>query len=43
MLAMLSYEGTCCIAVNYDSEAVSDPSAFSECLREGFAEVIAVG
>jgi WS/DGAT/MGAT family acyltransferase len=43
MLAMLSYEGTCCIAVNYDPEAVTDPSAFSECLREGFAEVIALG
>jgi hypothetical protein len=43
MLAMLTYDGTCCIAVNYDPEAVADPSTFSKCLRDGFSEVIAIG
>jgi diacylglycerol O-acyltransferase / wax synthase len=42
MLAMLSYEGTCCVAVNFDPEAITDAAAFSRCLREGFAEVIAL-
>jgi WS/DGAT/MGAT family acyltransferase len=42
MVAMLTYEGTCCVAVNYDPEAITDPAAFSTCLREGFDEVIAL-
>jgi WS/DGAT/MGAT family acyltransferase len=42
MVAMLSYDGTCCVAVNYDPEAIADTEAFSACLREGFAEVIAL-
>jgi len=42
MVAMLTYEGTCCIAVNFDPEAIVDPVAFATCLREGFDEVIAL-
>jgi len=42
MVAMLTYDGTCCIAVNYDPEAIADTDAFSVCLREGFDEVIAL-
>ena len=42
MVAMLSYDGTCCIAVNYDPEAVTDADAFCACLREGFGEVLAL-
>jgi hypothetical protein len=42
MVAMLTYDGTCCIAVNFDPEAVADPEAFAACLREGFDEVIAL-
>jgi WS/DGAT/MGAT family acyltransferase len=42
MVAMVTYDGTCCIAVNFDPEAITDPAAFSACLREGFDEVIAV-
>jgi WS/DGAT/MGAT family acyltransferase len=42
MLAMLTYEGTCCISVNFDPEAVTDAPAFSACLREGFDEVTAL-
>jgi WS/DGAT/MGAT family acyltransferase len=40
MVAMLTYDGTCCIAVNYDPDAIADTEAFSACLREGFDEVI---
>jgi diacylglycerol O-acyltransferase / wax synthase len=43
MVAMLTYDGTCCIAVNFDPEAVADPEAFAACLREGFEEVLALG
>jgi WS/DGAT/MGAT family acyltransferase len=39
MVAMVTYDGTCCIAVNYDPEAITNPAAFSTCLREGFDEV----
>jgi diacylglycerol O-acyltransferase / wax synthase len=42
MVAMLTYDGTCCIAVNFDPEAIADAAAFSACLREGFDEVIAL-
>jgi hypothetical protein len=42
MVAMLTYDGTCCIAVNSDPEAIADPGAFSACLREGFDEVTAL-
>jgi hypothetical protein len=42
MVAMLTYDGTCCIAVNFDPDAVADAEAFSTCLREGFAEVAAL-
>jgi WS/DGAT/MGAT family acyltransferase len=42
MVAMVTYDGTCCIAVNFDPEAIADPAAFSTCLREGFDEVIAL-
>jgi len=41
MVAMLTYEGICCISVNYDPDAITDPTAFSTCLREGFDEVVA--
>lgn len=42
MLTMLTYEGTCCIAVNFDPDAIVDAAAFSTCLREGFDEVLAL-
>jgi diacylglycerol O-acyltransferase / wax synthase len=41
MVAMVTYDGTCCIAVNFDPEAITDPAEFSACLREGFDEVTA--
>ncbi|MCV7301303.1 DUF1298 domain-containing protein [Mycobacterium barrassiae] len=42
MVTMLSYDGTCCIAVNYDPEVIADATVFSTCLREGFEEVLAI-
>jgi WS/DGAT/MGAT family acyltransferase len=42
MVTMLTYDGTCCIAVNYDPDAIADAGAFSACLREGFGEVTAL-
>lgn len=42
-VTLMSYDGTCNIGVNTDSSAVPDPGAFAACLREGIAEVVAVG
>jgi hypothetical protein len=42
MVAMLSYEGTCCIGVNIDPDAITDAALFATCLREGFDEVLAL-
>ncbi|WP_232064853.1 wax ester/triacylglycerol synthase domain-containing protein [Mycobacterium cookii] len=42
MVAMVTYDGTCCIAVNFDPDAVVDATAFAICLREGFDEVLAL-
>lgn len=38
-VTLMSYDGTCCIGVNMDAAAVSDPDVMLECLRAGFAEV----
>jgi diacylglycerol O-acyltransferase len=42
MVTMLSYDGTCCIAVNFDPDAITDEAAFADCVRAGFAEVMAI-
>jgi WS/DGAT/MGAT family acyltransferase len=42
MVAMLTYDETCCIAVNFDPDAIADATGFSTCLREGFDEVLAL-
>ena len=38
----VSHGETCCIAVNLDPAAVTEPERFARCLTEGFAEVIAL-
>jgi WS/DGAT/MGAT family acyltransferase len=43
MVTMLSYDGTCCIAVNFDPDAVTDETLFAECMRAGFDEMTAIG
>ncbi|HXP20609.1 MAG TPA: wax ester/triacylglycerol synthase domain-containing protein [Streptosporangiaceae bacterium] len=40
---LLSYGGTCDIGINIDTAAVPDPDVMIECLREGFAEIMALG
>jgi diacylglycerol O-acyltransferase len=39
MVTMVSYDGTCCIAVNFDPDAITEGSMFADCLREGFDEM----
>ena len=41
-VTLMSYDGTCCIGVNIDTAAVTDPALFMRCLREGFDEVLAL-
>ena len=40
MIAMISYDGTCCIGLNVDPDVISDLEIFETCLREGFDEVL---
>lgn len=42
MITMVSYDGTCCVGVNLDPDAITDVSAFGKCLRDGFDEVLAL-
>jgi WS/DGAT/MGAT family acyltransferase len=42
MIAMISYDGTCCIGLNVDPDVISDLEVFESCLREGFDEVLAL-
>lgn len=39
---MLSYDGTCCIGINFDPHVITEPSVFSRCLQNGFDEVVAL-
>jgi WS/DGAT/MGAT family acyltransferase len=43
MATLLSYAGTCCIGLNTDPAAVTDPEVFLRCLEEGLEEVLALG
>jgi len=40
MIAMISYDGTCCIGLNVDPDVIGDLEVFETCLREGFDEVL---
>jgi hypothetical protein len=42
MVTLMSYHGTCCIAVNVNAAAVPDHELFIRCLEEGLAEVTAL-
>jgi WS/DGAT/MGAT family acyltransferase len=42
MIAMITYDGVCCLGINADPAAIPDPEDFRRCLIEGFAEVIDV-
>jgi hypothetical protein len=43
MAALVSHNGVCCIGINLDPAAVTEPTLFLDCLREGLDEVLAVG
>jgi WS/DGAT/MGAT family acyltransferase len=42
MIAMVTHNGRCCIGVNSDRAAVTEPELLASCLREGLAEIIAL-
>ncbi|WP_169787754.1 wax ester/triacylglycerol synthase domain-containing protein [Luteipulveratus mongoliensis] len=42
MAAMVSHNGTCCIGLNLDGDAVKDPDILVDCLRQGLDEVLAL-
>lgn len=42
MAVLISHEQTCCIALTIDLAAVPDPDVLARCMREGFAEVVAL-
>ena len=42
-VALMSHVDHCCIGLNIDTSAVPDPEVLTECLREGFEEVLAIG
>jgi WS/DGAT/MGAT family acyltransferase len=42
MATLVSHDGTCCIGINCDPAAVTDPELFFECLQEGLDEVLAL-
>jgi diacylglycerol O-acyltransferase len=42
MIALTSHHGTCCIAVNLDPAAITDPEAFRDDLADAFAEILAL-
>jgi WS/DGAT/MGAT family acyltransferase len=41
-VTLMTYCGTCLLAVNMDAGAIPDPDVFMDCLREGFEEILAV-
>ena len=43
MVGLMSHLGTCCIGVNSDPAAVTQPDLFVACLKEGFEEILAGG
>jgi diacylglycerol O-acyltransferase / wax synthase len=43
MVTLMSYDGTCCIAVNVNSAAIPDHELFIKCAHAGLEEVIELG
>jgi diacylglycerol O-acyltransferase len=39
-IALVSHGGECCVGVNTDTAAVTDPALLVDCLRQGFDEVV---
>ena len=43
MIVMMSHNGRCCIGINSDRAAVTEPELLVECLRAGLGEIVALG
>ena len=43
MIVMMSHNGRCCIGINSDRAAVTEPELLIECLRAGLDEIVALG
>jgi hypothetical protein len=43
MIVMMSHNGRCCIGINSDRAAVTEPELLVECLRAGLDEIVALG
>ncbi|MCW2722026.1 MAG: haloacid dehalogenase [Pseudonocardia sp.] len=43
MITLLTHDGTCCIGINLDPAAVTDPALLVEGLQAGLDEVVALG
>ena len=43
MVVFVSRAGACTVAARYDTASITDDELFARCLREGFAEVLALG
>ncbi len=42
MITLISHDGTCCIGINSDAAAITDPGLFRDCLAEGIDEILAL-
>jgi HAD superfamily hydrolase (TIGR01490 family) len=42
MITLISHDGTCCIGVNTDTAAITDPGGLADDLRAGLEEVVAL-
>lgn len=42
MIAMVSHNGRCCIGINSDRAAVTEPELLTACLREGIEEMLSL-
>ena len=42
MVSLISHGDRCCVGVNLDPAAVTEPERFARCLVEGFEEVLAL-
>lgn len=42
MAGLISHDGTCCIGLNIDGDAIRDIDVFMECMNEGLVEVTSV-
>ena len=42
MITLLSFDGTCCVGLNTDTLAITDPGGLADDLQAGLKEVVAL-